>query len=460
MITIKLNIKYESEEDRDLILDYMRQYNHVYRCSFNLKNEGKKISYKQLRDKLNNIDRLDSWYIQSAIFESGFLVDESNLNKKVIFGGKKNFIKRLKNQITKQEYQLNRLAPLCSYGEKSSGTKHVHGNRKFKLSSDLYSIILKLKERKIIILLPKYIKRNYRHLLTELYKHQLSDDLPITYKLDLNHVYICFDESILKQETAKQIQNRVMSIDMNPNYIGWSVVDWESSNKFNVIKSGVISIKQLNDLDNNLKNKGYSSGSNQRTYITSKRTHETYQISKKLIDIALHYKVQLFGIEDLSIQPSDKEVGKRFNRLVNNQWSRNKLVENLKKRCNIFGIKLLEIEPEYSSFIGNFLFRSLNLPDMVLASIEISRRTYEFYNQYITKLKDIKKNIVQPKIDEFKRFYLKSLEEFKLDDKFKDFKEIYYFFKNSKMMYRVSLESLNLKFCSLFSNKSYISWFI
>jgi hypothetical protein len=49
---------------------------------------------------------------------------------------------------------------------------------------------------------------------------------------------------------------------------------------------------------------------------------------------------------------------------------------------------LLEVKPEYSSFIGNFLFRSLNKPDMVLASIELSRRGYEYFNQYIVKLKE------------------------------------------------------------------------
>jgi len=72
------------------------------------------------------------------------------------------------------------------------------------------------------------------------------------------------------------------------------------------------------------------------------------------------------------------------------------------------------VKPEYSSFIGNFLYRSLNLPDMILASIEISRRAYEFYNQYIIKTKEIKKNIVRPNLTEFRELYLKSLEEFKL----------------------------------------------
>ena len=74
----------------------------------------------------------------------------------------------------------------------------------------------------------------------------------------------------------------------------------------------------------------------------------------------------------------------------------------------------MKVKPEYSSFIGNFLYRSLNLPDMVLASIEIGRRGYEFYNQYISKTKEIKKNIIKPDLSMFNKLYLKSLEEFKL----------------------------------------------
>jgi len=80
------------------------------------------------------------------------------------------------------------------------------------------------------------------------------------------------------------------------------------------------------------------------------------------------------------MKSSDKELGTKFNKLVNNNWNRNTLINNLTKKCNIFNIKLLKVKPEYSSFIGNFLYRSLNLPDMILASIEISRRGYEFYN--------------------------------------------------------------------------------
>ena len=100
----------------------------------------------------------------------------------------------------------------------------------------------------------------------------------------------------------------------------------------------------------------------------------------------------------------------------------------------------MKVKPEYSSFIGNFLYRSLNLPDMILASIEIGRRGYEFYNQYISKVKEIKKNIIKPDLSMFNKLYLKSLEEFNLQPIYKDLIELYYFFKKSKMMYRLSID--------------------
>ena len=458
MQTIK--IKYTIDDtDKLLLNDYIKQYNHVYRVAFNNLQSHKKNKLSELTN-LNNIDLLDSWFIQSANYEVKTLYKLVG-DKKVIFGGRKNFIKRCQHKISYDEFNSYRFYPLCSYGEKKSGTKSVHGNRKFKLSDDLTFITLKLKERKIKINLPKYLHSNIKYILKKIYKHQILDDTPITYKIDYNYVYIQFDESIIlnKNNNLNKIQNRILSLDLNPNYIGWSIVDWKSENEFNVIKSGVYSIKNLNDKDFNLKNKGYSSDSNERKYISDKRNFETLQIVKNIVNKSIYYKCQVISIEDLNIKSSDFDKGKRLNKLVNNSWCRTIFVNNLTKRCNIFNIKLLKVKPEYSSFIGNFLYRSLNLPDMVLASIEIGRRGYEFYNQYISKTKEIKKNIIKPDLNMFNRLYLKSLEEFKLQPTYKDLVELYYFFKKSKMMYRLSIDQFNLQFSSLFSNTSYIEYF-
>ena len=443
-----LKIKYQTDkESLDTIQNYMKQYSSVQHFVYNRINEGKlQKDIKQQIKLLNNIDLLDSWFIQCSFYDIP-KVD------KVIFGGKKNYFQRLKNNISKKEFKQKRLSSIYSIGEVVN--KSVKGNRKFHIEQDLENIIFKPnKSTKINLELIGLNKR--KQILSKLYQKQERKEIKIAYKLDLEYIYVIFEEIDIYNYDTKFIQNRVLSLDLNPNYIGWSIVDWKSESEFNVIKSGVYSIKKLNDKDFDLKHKGYSSESKQRKYISDKRTFETIQIVKNIVNKAIYYKCQLISIEDLNIKSSDKELGKRFNKLVNNSWCRNTFVNNLTKRCNIHNIKLLKVKPDYSSFIGNFLYRSLNLPDMVLDSIEIGRRGYEFYNQYISKVKEIKKNIVRPDLSMFNKLYLKSLEEFKLQPTYKDLIELYYFFKKSKLKYRLSIDQFNLQFSSFYSGTSLI----
>lgn len=443
-----LKIKYQTDkESLNIIQNYMKQYSSVQHFVYNRIQDGKsQKDIKQQIKQLNNIDLLDSWFIQCSFYDIP-KVD------KVIFGGKKNYFQRLKNNISKYEFKQKRLSAIYSIGEVVN--KSVKGNRKFHIEQDLENIIFKPnKHTKINLQLIGLNKR--KQILSKLYQKQERKEIKIAYKLDLEYVYIIFEETDIYNYETKFIKNRVLSLDLNPNYIGWSIVDWKSENEFNVVKSGVYSIKKLNDKDFNLKHKGYSSESKQRKYISDKRNFETLQIVKNIVNKSIYYKCQIISIEDLNIKSSDKELGKRFNKLVNNSWCRNTFVNNLAKRCNIHNIKLLKVKPEYSSFIGNFLYRSLNLPDMVLASIEIGRRGHEFYNQYISKVKEIKKNIVKPDLNIFNKLYLKSLEEFNLQPIYKDLIELYYFFKKSKLKYRLSIDNFNLQFSSFYSSTSLI----
>ena len=196
MQTIKLKYKIDNQDDQLLLGSYIKQYNHVYRVAFNKLQSGIKNKLSDL-SLLNNIELLDSWFIQSANYEAKILHSLVGNEQKVIFGGKKNFVNRLKGLISKEQFNKKRLVPLCSYGEKKSGTKSVHGNRKFKLSEDLSFITLKLKEKKIQINLPKFLHSNIKKTLINIYKHQVNDDSPITYKIDNQYVYIQFDENII-----------------------------------------------------------------------------------------------------------------------------------------------------------------------------------------------------------------------------------------------------------------------
>ena len=457
MLTLKLKYSCEYLGNQDLILEYMNQYTHVFRVAYNKLYNQKKIKQVDLF-KLNHIDLLDSWWVASAMVDAKMLYNRFK-TKKVVFGGKQNFLKRCKHQIDKEEFNLNRLSGLTSIGEKKSGTKSVHGNRKFKLTSDLKQVTLKLKDKKVKLNLIGNYSKNLLHKLSQVYKHQILDDTPLTYKIDTQYIYITFDETIVLRSklNLKQITNRVLSLDLNPNYIGWSITDWKSSSEFNVVKSGVYLLKNITDKIQDLKGKGFSSESPIRKHLNNKLEYETYQVVKNLIKKAIYYKVHLIGIEDLSIKNKNLNKGSYLNGLINNKWLRNKFSSCLEKYCNIYGFKLQKVKPEYSSFIGNFLFRSLNLPDMVLSSIEIGRRSYEFYNQYITKQNKIQKNIIQPNLKDFNSLYIKSLEEFNMQNtEFKDFKDLYYIFKNSKLTYRVPIQS-NVQVFRFNSIKSAIS---
>ena len=448
MITLK--IKYTTAEDGlNLIKEYRKQYSSVLHYAYNRRYEG--VSEKNIEHQislLNNIPLIKSYLKRCAVKNATQLIKDGD-KKQQIFGGKKNFIARCKGKITKDEFLNKRLSKLFIIGESNQ-----HGNRMVVINDDLLSFTFKPTIKDKIVLSIDGIYKRYKTLLNKLYHLQQDKQISITYKLDNEYIYLTYDETLLNQFVDyKPIKNRMFAIDLNPNYVGWSVVDWKSSSKFEIVKSGVISIKDINDIDFGLK--GKSNESKERIYINNKRTFETYEISKLLVNTAIYYKCEVFGLEELNIKSKDTDKGKYFNKLVNNVWNRTKLVNNIKKRCNIYSIRVMLTKPNYSSFVGNFLFRDLKLPDMTLASIEISRRCYEFKTQYIDKTKDKRKNIILPDVNDFNDRYIKSLEEFNIPGEIKDLVKIYNFLKKSKSRYRLSFDDLNhLEFSRCFSNKS------
>ena len=438
IITIKLDYK-SSQQER--ILECIKNYNSLFRSTFSFYEQVpdlKQSETTRLQSKLNNIF-LDKWFFNSAVFDVKSFKNKKKKDEKVIFGGKKNYFDRLRKKISKEEYQLKRLLPLYSVGEASK-----HGNRKFQIE-DENTIIFKVSRKEHITLNLNGTSKRYRDYLNQLILHQANCDIPITYKLDTKSVYISFDLNKLKHSLKIQdkIKDRIFGIDLNPNYIGYSVVDWKSDGTYKIIKTGSISLKSLNDYDDSLKGQGYSSQSKERKYISNKRNHEIIQIAHRLSKIANHYGCEIFSLEDLSIKQGDKGKGRKFNKLCNNQWCRGLLVSQIKKMNCLYKIRTLEVVPNYSSFIGNLVYRVHKLPDYVLASIEIGRRGYELLHQYILKDKEMEKNIVFGNYEKDLNLYYLSLEEIGIRESFSSFIEMYSFVKNSKVRYRVSLDKID-----------------
>ena len=412
----------------------------------NTKNPAKILKY--INNKNNLV--LDTYFRRSSIYDAKSEISKNNKSK-IVFGGKNLFLKRQNNQITKDEYKKKKLRPLCMVGCASE-----KGNLKFKITSK-DEILFKPNRSEHFDLKLKFVGRNYQKKLEKLIIAQEERKLPISYKLDTNYIYVSFENNIVEEiKSTSKTKDRIFSIDMNPNYIGWVVIDWKKDHNYKIIDKGIISLKLLNDYDNSLKGLGYSSESKERKYITNKRNHEVAEIAHELCRKANHYGCQLFAMEDLNIKSSGKEKGKRFNRLCNNQWCRNKLENIITKLCDLYHIKLQKVVSAYSSFEGNLVYRQERLPDMCLSAIEISRRGYEFYHQWVLKNKEKDKNIIFDNSKFSLNRIRKSLEELNYFGEFTGLPELYNSLKKARCNYRFSIEEVNIYRKNSFSSKKNI----
>ena len=425
---ITLKIKYSCNTS---ILDIIKQYNSVLKFTYNRLLENPKLKtaeITQLQKNLNNCDLIGSHLKNSAIYDAKSLIEKSN--KPIIFGGRYLFKQRCQHKISKEEFLIKRLRPICSVGEANQTA-----NRLFDII-DNQTIIFKLNRQQHFELKLQHVGSKRLKELNKLIELQNNKQIAITYKLDLTYVYLTFDYNLLKTYTYKIKQNRVMAIDLNPNSIGWSVVDWLSENKYSVIQSGTFSLKPLNDYRDS---KSVASNSDFHKYTTNKRNHEIIEIAKQLFSLCRYYHCEIFSIEYLNIKSSDKKLGHRFNKLVNNNWNRKLLVNQIRKHINSSSTTLVEVQPQYNSYIGNLVFRQEHLPDECLASIEISRRGFEFSTQYTFNRRPRQKTVIYPKLEIVKSQLILSLEELGIDvPNFDSWKDILSVVKESKVKYRFS----------------------
>ena len=448
LITLKIKYLCKSDEDSLLIQNYINNYNNVLRFTYNRKVDNPSITdveLNALQKSMNNVF-LGCWFLSSARTEVKEMLksidelnkvndDEHQVDKKrIVFGSKKLFIDRCKTLISREDYLIERQHPLYSVG----GCKQK-GNRYFRIIPN-NTVIFQPNNKTHIELHIVGINKKYKLYINKLIELQNNRLAPITYKLDMNYVYITFDLNYIKEyKEYIPIKNRVFAIDMNPNYIGYSVVDWKNETNYNVVGSGVFSLKPLNDKRNSLR---IAPSDKKHTYFTNKRKYEVIEIAHQLVKLCKHFKCGMFSIENLSIKSSDKDRGKKFNKLVNNQWCRDVFVKQIEKMTKSMHIHLIKVKPEYSSFIGNVLYRKENLPDPVLSSIEVGRRAYEFNLQYCVNSKSHKKNIIFPDFDLNKATIQKSLEELEYCGQVKSWIDLYSEMKKSKFKYRLLLEEL------------------
>ena len=406
IITIKLKLKINVTDE---IRIFQHKYSNVVRYAFNrfMDNYSRTEVFKLIKT-LNNVDELDvTWRREAAkLAESLALAtkkkDENE--QKVIFGGKGLFYKRLKGKISHEEYvNTRKLFYISCEGSKSDNK----GNRKFKFDFDTLSGSVKLNN---IVVTFSCIKQNKRNMdiLRQAMLLAENGEIGLTYRLSGEYFYICVDLDKLTFDSYDICKNTTLAIDMNPNYIGLCIIN----------QSDLVIYKEVYDLS--------------KIESNNKRDHELTEIAKSIAKLCKHYKVEMVGYEKIKIKSSNKNKGKRFNKQVNNDWHRERFINSLHKWLGLVNCKWVEIIPEYSSYIGCIMYE--NEVDSIAASIELNRRLREYKKQYIDKTKS-KGNIIYPL---FSMSHFNRWKESLGDIIFKDWKESYQWFKETKHSYRLT----------------------
>jgi len=422
MITIKLPYTCNDENFTEILFNLRRLQSSYLRSAYQLFNEGLKQKEVQQNETLHLKFELSSWFKQSALMEAKGLFAKSK-GIKFIFGGKFNLLKRLKNEITKDEWKAKRLSNLKVQGETLK-----KGNRHFSLKIEDNVLIFKpSRNEKFTLHLPN-LKPNYKKKLELLQLKCSLKEQPFQVGLNESFIYISFDE--VKEPTPKVIENRYLGIDLNPSNIGCSIIETLKDGSIKVIAVREYYVKVLID---KIKVLNVASSDPKFKHLNNKLNFETIEIAKSVNELAKEYHCKGIFIEDLKFKDkTDKVHSTSFNRLTKNLWKRETFSSNLKKRATLSGLTFYEVSPIYSSVIGNLMY---NFTDPINASIEIARRGAQVIFE---KEKMKRKFYPEFKISSLKDQWKEQFSECK------DWRAIFLNLKNSKMKYRVSLSSESL----------------
>lgn len=248
--------------------------------------------------------------------------------------------------------------------------KSTKQQRKYDIIQNLINekkipITIRLNEDYICVSYDTSLVHNVKYDVDALRKKQKAVDLPTDEqkKIERDRLYI---EHVRQHEnniTEQKLKNRYAAIDVNPSGVGLCVMDKNDDGTHDIVAA------ECFDLSGIIKN-GVSS---------NKRNFEIGNLYTKIFDICDHYKVSTFCVEDLDFKTdANEENNREFNRLTKNVWNLGLQTRLVKKHCVERGIIHREVNPTYTSIIGNLRY---DYPDPICASVEIGRKGSVMYDK-------------------------------------------------------------------------------
>ncbi|MCF6097669.1 IS200/IS605 family accessory protein TnpB-related protein, partial [Thermovorax subterraneus] len=382
MVTIQAKLIFQSNEDKQEVLDIMRRWSSCTRFAYNRLLEGK--SRNELKRELQEIFSLNSRYVDDAIMKAKSVLEsckERGENPgKVIFGGRSLFEKLKKQHINgnaykklQHEWQERRKGNLYSRGDKSK-----KGNLNTRIDIDENGAVLRINvgERKYAYarIQAGWKKGKCREELLEAIS-TCGQPYSVELKLKNGKVYAYFAIEENFPEVAVTKENGVIGIDVNayPDHIAWAETDENGQ----LAGHGKIPMPEL-----------ISGNTDKREYYRWQYAHEVVRLAEE--------KKKAIAIERLDIRDKGKrgDFSGRKLRRIRNSFSYRSLLEKIKVLAKRKGIQVIEVNPAYTSVIGMLKYApQYMISKDVAAAYVIARRGLGLKEQipegYMAILKDL-----------------------------------------------------------------------
>ena len=421
MKTISFKVRI-NEDLQKVISEDSRICSAMRRYAFNRLQDG--IKQREIYQMIINKFDCNCHLANSALRNANALYT-INKDKKVYFG---KYLRFKKGLISKDELRESRDNGILSEGEMNQKR-----NRLFKIDVENKKFIYKraCKEHYDLVIVEK-LNDKRKQVLSRLQILMTEKKIPVTIRLKKDIIYITYDEKIVENHRKYNnlFTNRVLGIDLNPNYFGISVIEFNHNDNFKIIHKEVIDVSNL------------------QTKSKDKIKYELYEINHRILRLCKQWHVGKLACEDLKFDNKKKFWNKDLNKLCKNNFRFNIIKTHLETLCNTFGVEFIEVNAAYSSIIGNFIHGSNNCPDMVASSIEIARRAY----------KKFEKGWIYPRVINTQRYkeVLGNQWKEELELAYMSWKGLSGKIKESKLKYRFQLNPSNAVFSKTYLKKSII----